>query len=125
MEKKQLRIKIITGFRKDQAISISAEEAHKAYYLFLHPEKRGVFSNGMGLIGKHIQEIRPDYHGTMGWNDTHNLTGDDWNELRKKGIDTQLRETMEEAKKLSTTIQPEMLNLPLSSIAQQGRLTDK
>ena len=44
---KDLKIKIITGFRKDQYYTIDAEEAHKAYYLFLNPEERGVFNNGV------------------------------------------------------------------------------
>lgn len=125
MDKKQLRIKVITGFRKDQHYSISAEEAHKAYYLFLHPEKRGVFSNGLALIGKHIQEIQPDYNGSMGWNETHNLSGDDWNELRKKGIDTQIRELMQEGRKIGSIGKPELLNLPLSEVAQQGLVSGK
>ena len=74
---KDLKIKIITGFRKDQYYTIDAEEAHKAYYLFLNPEERGVFNNGVAMIGKNVQGIEPDYHATMGWNSTHTLDSDD------------------------------------------------
>lgn len=112
------KIKIVTGFRKDQQYSISADEAHKAYYLFLNPSKRGVFSNGLGLIGKNIQEILPDYNGTMGWNETHTLTSDDMNEIRKEGVDRKLRDIMATAQKIGSIGEPESLALPLSQVAQ-------
>lgn len=80
------KIKMVTGFRRDQEHSIDANEAHKAYYLFLNPDQRGVFSNGLAILGSQIQEIIPDFQGTMGWNPTHVLDADDWNELNRKGI---------------------------------------
>ena len=56
------KIKLIVGFRRDQEHSIDADEAHKAYYLFLNPEKRGVFKSGLAIVGADIKEIVPDYY---------------------------------------------------------------
>lgn len=112
---KNLKIKIITGFRKEQHYTIDADEAHKAYYLFLHPDERGVFKNGVAIIGQNIQGIEPDYNATMGWNADHNLDGDDWHELRQKGIDRELRDLISLASTVAKT-QSEKINLPLSEI---------
>jgi len=117
-KKMDYKIKIVAGYRKDQQHSIPAEEAHKAYYLFLNPSKRGIFSNGLGLVGRNIQEILPDYSGTMGWNETHTLTSDDMNEIRQKGIDQKLREIMTTAQKIGAIGEPQSLALPLSKVAQ-------
>lgn len=113
-----LQIKLIIGFRQDQYLIIDSEEAHKAYYLFLHPEERGVFKNGVALIGKNIQGIEPAYNETMGWNPTHQLDDDDWNDIRKKEIDIKMRDMLAEAKKVSYLIEknPRMLNEPLSEL---------
>ncbi len=113
-------IKIITGFNDDQKHSIPDDEAHKAYYLFLNPDKRGVFSNGLALIGKHIQSIEPDYQGTMGWNQTHELNADDWNEIRAKGVDRKLRDVLNEAKEIAYLNKPELLSQKLSEISVSG-----
>jgi hypothetical protein len=112
---KNLKIKIITGFRKDQHLTIDADEAHKAYFLFLNPEQRGVFKNGIALIGADIRGIEPDYNATMGWNPDHTLQSDDWNELRKTGMDRQLRDIIQLASDVAK-FQPEKINLPLSEI---------
>jgi len=100
------------GFRKDQEHTIEAEEAHKAYFLFQNPEERGVFNNGLAVVGRDIRGIEPDYHTTMGWNKTHNLDSNDWNEMRKLNIDTKMRELMVEAKQLS--LNPDLIQLPMS-----------
>src|SRR5215212_4616731 len=92
-----MRIKVITGFRKDQRHSIVAQEAHKAYYLFLNPDARTIFSNGLALKGSEIDRIEPDYQGTMGWNPTHTIDDDDMNEIRERGIDRKLRSIMSAA----------------------------
>jgi hypothetical protein len=96
-----MKLKIITGFRDDQFMIISGEEAHKAYYLFLHPDERAVFANGVALIGKNIQEIVPAYNEIMGWNPTHKLDGDDWNDIRSKGIDKAANLVLSEAKEVA------------------------
>lgn len=95
----KLKVKIITGFRDDQYYIIPSEEAHKAYFLFNNPEARTVFSNGVALIGKNIQGIEPAWNETMGWNPTHRLDGDDWNEIRLQGVEKELRYELEDAKK--------------------------
>lgn len=94
-------IKVITGFREDQQISIPMQEAHKAYYLFKHPEARGVFNNGVALIGKNIQEIKPDWNKTMGWVDTHELDNYDFLELRNNGVEAKMRELIVKAKDIA------------------------
>lgn len=113
-----MKIKIITGFRKDQKYTIDSEEAHKAYYLFMNPEKRGIFKNGVALQGSLIQGIEPDYHATMGWNETHILDSDDWNELNKKGIAKKMNLLLEKAKDVVREYQdnPKIFALPLSQI---------
>lgn len=116
------KIKVVVGFRRDQEHSISANEAHKAYYLFMNPEERGVFSNGIALKGDQIQEIVPDYHGTMGWNQSHMLTDDDYNELRKNGVMQKMEFIMAGAKDVASNGGVAVLNTPLSMlIAEKNR----
>jgi hypothetical protein len=100
-----LKIKVITGFREDQYYVIDGNEAHKAYYLFMHPEERGVFKNGVALIGKNIQGIEPAWNETMGWNPTHDLDNDDWNDIHQKGIKLKMRELLTEAKRVMPLIE--------------------
>lgn len=111
-----LKIKIITGFRDNQYLVIDGEEAHKAYYLFNHPEARTVFSNGVALIGKHIEQIEPAFNETMGWNPSHKLDDDDWNEIRGQRIDNKIRDLLATAKDIARLAEgkKEIINLPLS-----------
>jgi len=115
-----MKIKITTGFNSDQKFTIDSEEAHKAYYLFNNPEKRGVFDNGVALIGRDIRNIQPDYNAEMGWNPTHQLDDYDWEEIRAKGVDNKMRDLLAEAKKVSYLIEknPQMLNKPMSEVKQ-------
>lgn len=117
---KPLKIKVITGFREDQQYTIDGDEAHKAYYLFLNPEMRGVFKNGVALVGKNIQGIEPDYNATMGWNISHRLESDDWNELNEKGITNSMRDLLGKAKEVAYAIpnNQKLLNIPLGSIGK-------
>lgn len=113
-----MKIKITTGFSGDQKFTIDSEEAHKAYYLFNNPEKRGTFNNGVALVGKDIRSIQPDYNAQMGWNPTHQLDDYDWEEIRKKGVDNKFRLVLEEARKVAQLSEkdPLMLNRPLSEM---------
>jgi hypothetical protein len=111
-----LKVKIITGFREDQKYTIEGEEAHKAYRLFYHPEERTVFNNGVAVIGSSIRGIEPDYQSTMGWNATHELDSDDWNEIRAKKIDTKIRDLLSLAKLVAQEEPVEKMSLPLSEI---------
>lgn len=113
----KLKVKVIVGYRRDQEHSIDADEAHKAYFLFLHPEGRTVFKDGLALRGDQIQEIIPDYQGTMGWNSTHQLDSDDWSELHRYGVPGRLRNILQAAKDVAYGIKnPSDLNLPLSEL---------
>ena len=109
-------VKLIVGFRRDQEHTIPATEAHKAYYLFTHPDERGIFSNGLAIKGDQIQEIVPDYHGTMGWNPTHVLDNDDHRELTLNGVKQKLQFIMSEAKEIGTRGIKEELALPLNQL---------
>lgn len=111
-----LKVKVITGFRDDQYYVIPSEEAHKAYFLFNNPEARTIFSNGVALVGKNIQGIEPAWNETMGWNPTHRLDSDDWNDIRAQGVESDLRYTLEEAKQtaLMAVNNPKVLTMRLS-----------
>jgi hypothetical protein len=119
---KNLKIKIITGFRNEQYYIIDGDEAHKAYYLFNNPEARTTFSNGVALIGKNIQGIEPAYNETMGWNTTHKLEDDDWNEIRTKGIDKKLRDVLSLAKEISVLAEGNSEILKKTLTENQGLL---
>lgn len=115
---KNLKILIVTGFNDEQKYSIEAEEAHKAYYLFLNPESRGVFSNGLAIKGNQISQIIPDWHGTMGWNRTHKLDTYDWEDINNKGLDLAMSEMLGKAKEIAylAPSNPQLLNTPLNQI---------
>lgn len=108
-----LAVKVITGFRKDQEYSIPAEEAHKAYYLFTHPDERGVFSNGVAIVGAHIQSIVPDYHTSMGWNPEYRITADDMTQVIESGTARKLRNVLKAAREVATLGIPEAFNMTL------------
>jgi len=114
----KFKIKLIVGFRRDQEHSIDAEEAHKAYYLFLNPEHRTVFNNGLAIKGSQIQEIVPDYHGTMGWNPTHVLDNDDWNEIRSSGVTATMQRYLSVGKEIAQHAELADLNVPLLELVK-------
>ncbi len=120
-----MKIKLITGYRKDQEYSIDAEEAHKAYYLFNNPDTRTTFKDGLALKGSEIELIEPDYQGSMGWNPTHKLEADDYNEIRDKGIDRELRAIMSKANDLAKIATTQDLNLTLTEALKKYPQLDK
>jgi len=101
MKESKYKLKLVCGYRKDQEFTIDANEAHKAYYLFVNPEKKMIFANGLAIKGVDIQRIEPDYNAIMGWNSTNSLTGDDHNELRQKGIYQKMQGIMAGAKEIA------------------------
>lgn len=113
-----MQIKITTGYREDQFVYIPLEEAHKAYWLFLNPEQRGVFSNMATLVGRDIHNIEFDYHTLMGWNPTHKLDNHDYNELRDKGYLEKGKKFMEQVKQVSVLAneQPHLLDKKISDV---------
>ena len=116
-----LKIKVITGFREDQYYVIDGNEAHKAYYLFMNPEERGLFKNGVAIIGKNIQGIEPAWNETMGWNPSHKIDNDDWNDIDKKSIKEKMRELLKEAKRVMPLIEKNkaLLRINLSEIISE------
>jgi len=118
MKESKYKIKIVCGFRKEQEFTINANEAHKAYYLFNNPDKRGTFNNGLALKGTDIQRIEPDYCATMGWTPTHQLTHDDWLELNQNGVATKLRDIMASAKEIARIAAPEDITTPLIDLVK-------
>jgi hypothetical protein len=120
MEKKYY-IKVITGFREDQYEIIPMQEAHKAYYLFKNPEERGVFENGVALIGKNIQEIKPAWHETMGYNPTYRIESEDWNIIEKRGIGDKMKLLISKAKEVGDMISenPNLIKIKLGEILKQ------
>lgn len=110
-----MKIKIITGFR-GEGHTVDLAEAHKAYYLFLNPDARGVFNNGLALVGKMILGIEPDYHATMGWNPTYKLQDEDWNILIDGGTVEKMKGALQEAKLLVPKLKnhQELVALPLT-----------
>lgn len=114
-------LKIVCGYDDDRHYTIPAQEAHKAYYLFNHPEKRGTFADGISLIGKEIRIIQPDYHTTMGWNKTHELDDYDWNYLNGKEVVEKMKEIMGNAKEVAAMIdkKPELANMQLGDIIKE------
>jgi len=116
-----LKIKIITGFREEQYYVIDGNEAHKSYYLFMNPNERGVFKNGVALRGQDIQGIEPAWNETMGWNPSHKLNDDDWNEIHSKGIKLKMRELLTEAKRVMPLIEKNkaLLQINLSEIIKE------
>lgn len=122
MKESKYKIKIVCGFRKEQEFTIDANEAHKAYFLFNNPEKRGTFDTGLALKGSDIQRIEPDYNATMGWNHTHQLTSDDWIELRSTGVAGKLQSIMSRAKEVARVGTVEDLLLPLIDLKEKYTL---
>lgn len=108
-------IKIITGYRKDQEHSIDAQEAHKAYYLFLNPDKRGIFKGGLAIRGEDIKAIEPDYNASMGWPPTYRPDDFDWAEIEKQGLSGKIKRMMEYARNVAIQ-DPSKINLPLSDV---------
>lgn len=110
------KVKMIVGYRKDQEHSIDANEAHKAYYLFLNPDARSIFSNGLALKGSQIDEIIPDWQGTMGWNPSHVLDAADWEEISSSGAHREMQNILSAAKEIATLGHEGDLSVPLEQL---------
>jgi hypothetical protein len=115
---KNLKIKLIKGYREDQYSIIDAEEAHKAFYLFLNPSERGAFSNGVLAIGADIKDIQPAWNETMGWNPLHKINTEDWNEIRSCGLEAQMIDVVADARALVpyVTKNKNLLSKPMSEV---------
>jgi hypothetical protein len=126
MRQSKYKLKVVCGYRKDQEFSIDANEAHKAYYLFANPEKKMIFANGLAMRGADIQRIEPDYNTTMGWNPSHSLTGDDWNELASDGVTAKFAAILAGAKEVARSGEVSDLQKPLIELREKYPvLTDR
>jgi hypothetical protein len=119
MSKQSPKLKIVTGYRKDQEYTIDASEAHKAYYLFLNPNERGVFDNGVAVEGSNIDSIKPDYNASMGWNPNYELDADDMNHVRKAGMDRKTRQAMSDGKEVARVGGPDLIDKTLAKAKEQ------
>jgi len=121
--KRKYYIKVI-GFRREQDVSIPLQEAHKVYYLFNNREKHGVFENGVAIVGSSIQQVVPDYNKTMGWNDSHSINNEDWNELRREGIEEKMEMIMEKARDVAKMMptRPDFAHMTLGNIIVNNNL---
>lgn len=119
MSESKYKIKVICGYRQDQEFSIPLDEAHKVYYLFNNPEKRGTFNSGIALKGADIQRIVPDYHASMGWNPTHKLDSDDYNELHSSGVMPKIHKVMQLAKEVAKNGELADLSVPLFQLREK------
>jgi len=126
------KIKVTTGFRKEQSFTIGEDEAHKAYYLFLNPTKRAIFKDGRAVRGEDIREIKPDYNATMGWNEGYELGPDDYADIKEKGADRLCRSILEEAKQsayyMLDTGNEILLTKPMNEVfalSSGGQIEDK
>lgn len=122
MKESKYKIKVVCGFRRDQEFTIDANEAHKAYYLFNNPDKRGVFNNGLAIKGVDIQRIEPDFNATMGWNQGYILTPYDWDEINRSGVSQKFTEIMGLAKDVARSNNTKLLTIPLVEIAKDETL---
>lgn len=122
MKESKYKIKVVCGFRRDQEFTIDANEAHKAYYLFNNPDKRGIFNNGLAIKGLDIQRIEPDYNATMGWNQGYSLTPADWDEVNQSGVSRKFTEIMGLAKDVARSSNIKLLTIPLIEIAKDETL---
>lgn len=118
-------IKVKVGFGVDQYYIIPDEQAHMAYYLFMHPDARAMFSTGVAIRGQDIMSIEPAWNESMGWNPSNKLTDDDWNEIRNKGVDVRLRRRLEKAKDVASRITPKDFATPLPELWKQLKLGKK
>lgn len=72
------------GYGDEMTISIEEKDLEKAVYAWMSQKKVNL-TNAL-LDGKYIISITEDFHSPMGWNKSHKLEDEDWNELRQNGV---------------------------------------
>jgi len=80
--KKELRYKVVHGYRSDETTSITEHELEKAKYCMLADK---IFSHGGDDIqGKEIKKIIHDVHYYTGWNANYEpKTGEDFAQINR------------------------------------------
>lgn len=84
-KERELYYKVIWGFDEERTTDIGESELIKALYAMSTKSK--VYIGDILLDGKYIIAIKENYQKVMGWNSTHEMTSDDWNEIRAVGVD--------------------------------------
>jgi hypothetical protein len=88
--------KVMRGFNQDDYIPITESELKKAIYA--HITGTNVAFEMGSITGTHISAVVPDFHRTLGWNPSHKLDSDDWNDIRGRGLENTMRNLIAEAK---------------------------
>lgn len=80
----KLYYKVIWGFDDERTIQIDEDSLKKAVFAMIS-QKKVQFGDTI-IDGKYIIAIKEDWNRAMGFNPTYELNNDDWNEIRKLGI---------------------------------------
>lgn len=103
---KYLMFKVVTGYGDDDYRSITSDELHKAYYLFLNADEniRSIMNDGRPLIGKDIKDIKPDYNAMMGWNPSYKPSCSELDEIKVQKFFPLMNECMQKASRVAQHI---------------------
>jgi hypothetical protein len=114
-----MKFKVSTGYKEEQAFFVDESEVHKAYFLFLNPDKRSIFNNGSAIVGRDIKSIEPDYHGALGFNRGYTMVAEDYAIInREGGVGKKAQEITARAKDVAYMAENDqsVLNLPLGEV---------
>lgn len=85
MNTNKLYFRVKVGYGHNEYIPIEGKkELEKAIWAFSTNDK-AVFDKGL-VRGQDIIAITEDWHREMGWNPTHIIEGEDWQEIKEKGV---------------------------------------
>lgn len=117
--------KIQFGYGKDEYITITQDELHKAVALFVKGNGRGVFKTG-AVRGQDIIRIVPDWHKAMGWNGTHQMDTFDYEAIEpyKKRYQLVYDKAKQYAYYLIKNNKENMLTIPFPDVVKELNLDD-
>lgn len=117
--------KIQFGYGKDDYLTITQDELHKAFALFVTGKGRGVF-NGGAVRGQDILRIVPDWHTAMGWNKTHQMDTFDYEAIEPKKSRYQLiyDKAKQYAYYLIKNNKEDLLSVPFPDVVKKLMLPD-
>jgi len=78
--------KIVYGYEPDNYIPIEQDELEKAIYAHL-TLARAAFRNGSVDFSRGGIMIQPDFAAAMGWTRGYKITGEDFAEIARSGVD--------------------------------------
>jgi hypothetical protein len=76
-------LKVKTGFKDEDFISITENELETAMYAFL-TDSKAVLNNG-AVNGRNIMSITEDWHREFGWNYGYKLLPEDFQQINAEG----------------------------------------